>query len=815
MTSRSRLVRLPLLTVALAVAPSALAAQLREGDAGERAAYWRALDAYPYADEPPMARIRAFESLRLDAPRAPSVPQPGGRGRFTQLGPFAVVQTDGFYLSAPQPDAGRVTSIALHPTLPGTYYAGTAGGGLWKTTNGGFTWQALTDNECGKDIGAVVVDPVNPEIVYAGMGNRVESPGQACGLLRSTNGGESWTRLAATQFNQRRTWAMHLDPRTAGSVSSAVLLVGNDIGLWRSTNGGTAFTQVRTGLHSAVAGHPANGAIMYAARYGFASTPAEVVRSTDGGATWSVIADALPVAEAGRVELATSAADPDALWIAAERRSDARLLGLYRWHPATGLTTLNASGLFPGGPRLDFGAQTWWNLALAVDPVDAQRIYLGGVRAYRSNDGGNSFTEMARSIHVDWHTIVVHPTDPRRIFAGNDGGLVVSTDRGDNFTTRNGGMATMMFYPGIAVHPTIPGYVLGGTQDNGSMRSGFFTVFEGVSGGDGGFAAINPQNPSIMWTTCQQAGALGCLYRVSGSTVVNRSTGISVGDRHGFIAPLVMSPADPTRLYYGTQRLWRTTNEGLAWNARSGDLTKGSGVITTIVEAPSASGVVWVGTSDGKVWVSADATDTWSDVSAGLPDRAVSKVAVDATNPDRAYVAIGGFGTSKLWRTTNRGATWEDVGAGLPDVPGRAALLIPGTQRVFYAGDLGVWESGTGAPPWTRTEGLPAVRTNDLAYQAPFNLVIAATFGRGLWSMDIGPQNTALRGDINRDGTVNAADALLIQRVIAGQALTPPLTAFPHGDANCDGVVNAVDALLVLRFAVGASVGGACVGSVQ
>ncbi len=815
MTSRLRLLSLPLLTAAVMVMPAALSGQVREGDAAERAAYWRARDAYPFVEEPAMARIRAFESLRLDAPNAPSVPQPGGRNRFTPLGPFAVVAPNSFFFSAPQPDAGRVSSIALHPTLPGTFWVGTPNGGVWTTANGGFTWQALTDNECAKSVGGLVVDQVNPDIIYAGMGHRTESTAQACGLLRSTNGGATWTRLAATEFNLQRTWAMHLDPRSAGSTQSATLLVANNNGLWRSTNGGEVFTRLRTGTHSSVVGHPANGAIMYAAQRGAMSANAVLIRSADGGATWAPLVDLFPDAGAGRVEMATSAADPDALWIVAERLSDARLLGLYRWHPQSGIQKLNANNLYTGATRLDFGSQSWWNLVVAVDPTNAQRIYLGGLRAYRSDDGGNSFTEMASNIHVDWHAIAVHPTDPRRVFAGNDGGLVVSTDGGTTFTTRNGGMATMLFYPGIAVHPTIPGYVLGGTQDNGSMRSGFFSVFEGVTSGDGGFAAINPQNPSIMWTTCQRSHQQDCIYRISGGSVVSRRAGIDVSDRSAFLPPLVMSPSDPTRLYFGTQRLWRTINEGLAWTAQSVDLSKGSGHISTVVEAPNAPAAVWVGTSDGKVWVSRDATESWTDVSAGLPDRFIAKLAVDVTNPDRVYAAIGGFGTGKVFRTTNGGTTWENVGGGLPDVPGTAVLLIPGSQRVFFASDLGVWESTTGAAPWTRSEGLPPVRTNDLVFQAPFNLVIAATFGRGLYSMDIGPQSTALRGDVNRDGTVNAADALLIQRVITGQALTAPQTAFPHGDANCDGVVNSADVLLVLRFAVGASVGTACVGTVR
>jgi hypothetical protein len=294
-----------------------------------------------------------------------------------------------------------------------------------------------------------------------------------------------------------------------------------------------------------------------------------------------------------------------------------------------------------------------------------------------------------------------------------------------------------------------------------------------------------------------------------------RRSGISLTDRHPFIAPLVMSPTDPTRLYYATQRLWRTADEGLLWTARSADLSKGSGTISAIAEAPSDALTVYVGTNDGNLWVSTDGTASWRGPAPGLPNRAVTDVAVDAANANRAWVTLGGFGTSHVYLTEDAGLSWMDVGGGLPDVPAYAALAIPGTARVFVGTDIGVYESVTGTAPWLRIPGLPVVRTTDLVFQARFNLVVAGTYGRGLWGLDIGAQETGLRGDVDRNGVVNATDALLIQQAVAGQQLPGSLSPFPNGDADCDGVVSLRDAVVILRHLVQLPTAGACVGTVR
>ena len=815
-------------TLLIALTPGALSAQsktvVRESDPEERRSALIALwDAQPGSTDARSGMTyqtwlaaQAGESSAMLRTTIP-VPTPG---RWASVGPRGFYGDNGFFGSLPQLDAGRVPALAFHPTDRNILYVGTASGGVWKSTNEGASWVPLTDNQCSLVIGAIAVDPVNPQIVYAGTGEPSEST-QGCGMLRSTDGGTTWSTLGREVFSPSvsQSWPMYnivIDRASAGSATSTTILAATLRGVMRSTNSGQSWSVVTPALtFSDVVQHPTDPSVMYAARVGVvgSATPPGLWRSRDRGATWATVTT-FTADSVGRLEIAVSRSQPGSVWIVGAR-PDRRFGGLYRYDDDTGIrTTLAASGVTNApviASRNNFGAQSEYNLMIAVDPANADVMFVGGVRAFRSADGGQSFTEIAPQIHCDWHVIAVDPNDSRRIFTGNDGGAFLSRDGASSFESLNAGLATSQHYPGLSVHPTDPSGILTGMQDNGTIiaRNGMLQ-WNGVNGGDGAFTAVNPQDPDIYYVSSQN----GSMVRVNGKNGSARSitSGIETAERRAFIAPFIIDPQVPTRLYFGGARVYRTLNEGTAWTSISPDLTRGSGTIAALAIAPNDTNVLFVGTNDGNVRYTSDYGVTWQTPLTTLPNRAITDFAVDPADANRVVVTFGSSGTSHAFLSRDGGQTWTDINGSLPDVTTQAAVWGP-ANRLYVGNMLGVYESPDLGATWTRNEGLPAIRITDLVYNPRTNRLVAATYGRGIWAFDFTAAAPVLRGDANNDGLVNAADALAIQLGLIGVQVSATTVLFPNGDADCNGRLEVRDAVVVMKFAVGETVGGACVGT--
>ena len=787
----------------------------REGSPIERAEALARERAYPFAESNRSAvQASRATSIRIGNPNSALML---AVAPWRSLGPFGF-QNNGYYGSSPQADGGRITSVAIHPRTASTYYVGSASGGVWRTTNNGASWTPLTDTQCSLTTGALTIDPVDPNIVYVGTGEPTQSSG--CGLLRSFDAGASWTEingggvLAPVTGVANQAYRIVVDRSTAGSRTSAVVLYAASNGLHRSANSGTTWTTALTGRVTDVRADPAKDGVFWAA-VSNDNTRGGIYKSIDRGVTWQRVY-ASPTGN-GRTALAVSPAAPGKVWAAVSVAATNRMGTLVTYDDASSAATvLAANGLYVT-VRGDFGTQSSYNLVLEVDPTDGNTVYLGGTRIYRSRDGGTSFDVVAYNTHVDWHALEFAPSDPTVLVGGCDGGVHVSYDAGNTFISRNTNIAVSQYYAGLAVHPTLVDVLAGGLQDNSSLLgfgSGYWSY---VSGGDGGAASFNPGNPNVFWTTCQNVGCISRATRSAtgnGLTVVNR--GFTGTDRKRFLPPIVVDPNLGTTVYYGTYRLFRTINEGVggAWSAISGDLTKGTGVINTIKVASSDSRVIWVGTSDGNVHVSIDAGTTFSLVSTGLPNRSVTYIAVDALDARRAVATFGGFGTSHVFATSDLGATWRDVGAGLPDLPFNTGVIVPGSDRFFVAGDIGIYESADAGSTWASAfPGMPNVIVTDLVYQQTTGNLYAATYGRGIYATQLQSGAAVLRGDINRDGAVNAFDALLAQQSLVGVLPTGTQSPMPAGDANCNGTLDSGDVLAILQFAVGAAPPALCVGT--
>jgi len=812
----------------LVVAPhtaSAQATEVREAEVNERIEWMRRDRAYPYSDNEGMVERSAIFAARNSAMfrsggnalrSALSVPT------WRSVGPFGF-QTSGFYGSSPQADGGRITSIAVDPRNVSVVFAGSASGGVWRTGNGGASWAPLSDGTCSLTTGAIALDPQDPTIVYVGTGEPTQSNG--CGLLRSFDAGATWTEingggvLAPTNGTRAsQTYRIAIDRTSAGSRTSTIVLYAASNGLHRSTNSGTTWTTALAGFATDVRADPTNPSVFWAA-IGNSNTRGGIWKSTDRGATWTQVFIA-PTAS-GRIGLAVSAAAPGKVWAAMSTTTTNRLGAFVVYDDTSGVaTSLAVNGVNDATTRLDFGSQTSYNLVLEVDPNDASTIYLGGSRMYRSRDGGANFSLMAYNVHVDWHALEIAPSDRSVLVGGCDGGVHLSYDGGDTWISRNTNIVVAQFYPGLGVHPSIPDVLVGGLQDNSSLwafGSPYWTL--AFATGDGGAGVFNPINPDIFWTTSYGAGSIFRITRSVfgyGITVGNR--GFSSNDRKRFLSPLIIDPTNGTTLYYGTYRVWRTTVEGAnnSWLAISTDLSKGTGVINTLEIAPSDTRVLWVGTSDGNVQLSVDGGTTFTLMSSTLPNRAVTKIAADPLDAKRALVTYSGFGTPHVFLTVDQGVTWKDVTGSLPDLPFNSAVIIPGTNRFFVSADIGIYETADAGATWASAyPGMPNVQVLDLTYQRSTGQLYAGTYGRGIYATTVSTGAAVLRGDVNRDGVVNAADALMAQQALAGSLPTSAGNPLPAADANCNGRLDVGDVLTMLQFAVGGAPSGSCVGTLR
>ena len=790
-----------------------------------RQAWFNDQRAYPNreADWEGMMQTRQQVLARAGV-RALSAYASSASGSWTPMGPYGFFG-QGYWDSGPQVDAGRVDAIALHPTSAGTMFIASPNGGLWRTTTGGTNWTPLFDDQCTLQMSTVRIDPVNPSIMYASASRGSGAAG--CAMFRSTDGGASWANwngnLNFTAYGGGFINEFFIDPSSAGSTSSTTLMFNfSASGIYRSSNSGATWTHpLAFGYVTSIVALPGSSGIVFAGVADYATTSSlrsGVYRSADNGVTWVKLAVG-NYSNSARFQLATSAAQPGSVWILAGEK-DRSFGSLARWDDAqTQLSVLAGTGLdLSVSGRTHFGKQADYDLVIAVDPTTANRIYIAGVRGFRSIDGGATFTTMGTDIHCDWHTLVVDPRNVRQLYAGTDGGIFSSTDGGDSWTSRNAGLVISMYYPGISQHPSDPNIILGGLQDNGTIVSNGTQWYSSVSGGDGGFGAINFTSPGTVWTTCQWSTTTGpCIYRLTSGSLSrpNVTTGIAITDRAQFIPPLVMDPVTPTTLYFGTMKLYVTVNNGALWTALSGDLSKGTGRISAIAIALSDPKTIYVGTSDGNVQVSRNGGATWTLANTGIPNKTVTAFAIDRTNPARALVTVSGSGLAHVFLTTDAGLTWTSASGNLPDMPTNAVVMIDDGPNHFFVGtDVGVYETTDAGLTWNASPaGLPNVVVNDLSYSPATRQLVAATFGRGLFKYSLGNPAAVLRGDVNRDGAVNALDALLIQQALIGLQMPLGMTILPHGDANCDGRVDAADALIVLRAAVGLTTSGACVGT--
>ena len=712
--------------------------------------------AYPRGSIPAGARVNAIREMqRID--RAARGRRQADLRRSPLANAAVTMDSANWTLIGPQPTdagsdyvtAGRVNAIAIDPRNSNTVYLGAAEGGVWKTTDGGVTWLPLTDAQVSLASGAIALDPKNPDIVYVGTGeeNFAIDSYKGAGILKSTDGGATWTSLVGP-FLRDTISTISIAP------DSSSILCASRQGIWRSTDGAATWTQELNGIATSVVFDPANANNAYAAIGDpNGSSNNGVYQSTDGGVTWTrftqgTAAGSLPSANFGRATIALAPSASSTLYVQIQNSSSAvfgTLLGIYKSIDA-GTTWTKLS--IPISTQ--WGNQLWYDNPILVSPTDPNVVVAGGLLVYRSLDGGVTWSEPSQLgpngsyLHVDEHVFAFTP-DGATLYIGGDGGIYRTADISAarvNWNQLNSTLAITQFYPGISISPSDPQVALAGAQDNGTQRFGGNVSWNNVTCGDGGYTAIDPSEAGFAYASCQDISPHRTLD-VSGSAWVPAAYGIAQSDPVQFIAPFVIDPSNPQTLYFGTYRLWQTQDSAGRWKLVSGDLTGGrKGTITTLAVAPTDPNTVYAGTTNGKVQVTADMQDganaVFTDVSAGLPNLSITHIVVDPLDPATAYVTFSGFtGVGHIYKTTNRGANWADNSGNLPNIPVNDLVIDPDLPLTLYAGtDAGVMVSTDGGATWsTLGNGLPNVVVTSVTLQRASRILRAGTHGRSVWDI--------------------------------------------------------------------------------
>jgi photosystem II stability/assembly factor-like uncharacterized protein len=722
--------------------------------------------------------------------------------------PFAAPTFAGlrFRLIGPAFTSGRIIAIAVDPTDHSRYFVGAASGGVWKTTNAGTTWTPVFDNEGSYSIGVVVLDPKNPLTVWVGSGenNSQRSVSYGDGVYRSDDGGKTWKNMGLKA--SERIGQISIDPRDSNIVYVAaqgpLWGAGGERGLFKTIDGGKTWKSVlniseNTGIND-VAIDPNNPDTLYAAAYQRrrhvftlvdGGPESALYKSTDAGATWNKLRAGLPTSEMGRIGISISPVDTNVIYASIEAAD--RKGGIFR------SSDRGASW----ERRNPFDTTAMYYGHIFCDPKEVDRVYVPNVLMMVSDDGARTLRPLGeRSKHVDNHVIWIDPANTNHYLVGCDGGLYESFDRGAMWDFKSN-MPIAQFYD-VTTDNATPFYnVYGGTQDNFSMGgpsrtrsiSGIVNADWFVTqGGDGFRSQVDPEDPNTVYAELQY----GVLVRFDKRTGERMGITPAAGRgeealRVNWDAPFIISPHSRTRLYYASNKLYRSDDRGDSWTLASNDLTRQLdrnklpvfnkvlsvdavarhastdpfGNATSVFESPKKEGLIYVGTDDGLIQVTEDAGKNWRKIDSfpGVPEMTyVARVVASQHEANTVYAAFDNHKRSDfaayLLKSTDAGRSWTSIKSNLP---ANGPVLAIAEDHVnpnllFIGTEFGVFFTIDGGKKWIQLKGgLPTISVRDLAIQKRENDLVLATFGRSIYILD---DYTSLRN--LRPETLNGEAAL-------------------------------------------------------
>jgi hypothetical protein len=699
---------------------------------------------------------------------------------------------------------GRILSITVDPNNSSNLWAGSASGGIWKSTNAGSSWVSVPTNLPVLGVSSIIVDPSNSNIIYAGTGEvyRVDTSNigfnvwkcrgtYGIGIIKSTNGGSTWTQVMTKTTDQLFGIQMlKFDPTS----SSTIYACATD-GLYRSTNSGGSWSQILSKIYvSDVAINPTNTNQIVVGVGNMVNSDKGIYRTTNGSnatPTWAKITAGLPASFSGFIRMDNVGATR--LYASIGGASTGNELFLSTDFGA------NWSGK-TGSAHCDF--QYWFAHALAINPSNTNDILCAGVDFFRytstnTTTGGSRATISSGSspIHSDHHDITYDPANSNIIYVACDGGVYKSTNGGTNWSAINTGLRATQFYASFGVHPTNANIMIGGLQDNGVVRYNG-TTWSTVFGGDGGPSVIASNGTTVLASN----DARGVRRSTTGATGTFGSVlsqwAFTADDRTAFMAPVAISKTDPNYMYVATDNIHRSTTGGASasWSNAATSSTayieQQRKTAISLAVSPINRDKIYVSTSpiaqnttNDYIWVNGQpnvfrtttpATTPYPSIKGTLPNRFVMDFAISDNNDDSVYVVLGGFGTSHVYLTPDGGATWLSRGSGLPDVPFNAIVIDPNNESTIYAGcDFGVYVSPDKGQTWIDyNQGFwDATLVMDLQIDANKKL-IAATHGKGVFRGDLYIHSTLPATLLDFGGKSNTSYNELYWKVTEEQSLS-------------------------------------------
>lgn len=644
-------------------------------------------------------------------------------GNWTAQGPFVRNAQNDIH------GLGRLNAIAVDPTNSNKIFVASASGGIWATTDGGINWSNNTDELPVLGFSNLVINPQNTNIIYAASGDGEAGDTYGMGVLKSTDGGQTWNTTGLNFLNSTSRIVRKI---IMNENNSDELLAITNTGLYKTIDGANTWIELRKGSYTDIEYKPGDPNTVYMVSTLF-------LKSTDGGVSFSVISNGTPgSSNVNRLAIAVTPANADYVYLLGGDANNSGFEGLYRSTNSgntftTRATSPNVMGWAAAGN--DTEGQSWYTLSLCASPTNAELVFTGGVNVWASANGGTTLTCKAHwyganglpFVHADIHELAYFGNT---LYVSSDGGIFKSTNNGSSFTDLSSGLVISQFYR-LACSQTNTDLILAGAQDNSSsIRKN--NEWDEIRGGDGMEQLVHVNNANILFSASQY-GSIG--RSVNGGASFNNILG-ALNGTGDWVTPFVMSPGGT--FYAGYKDVYRSINNGSTYTKIS---NFGGSNLTLLHVSPSDSNYIYAGRNN-TLYRTTNGGTTWTNVGSSVPNNGMTftYLAFHPTNPLRAWVTCSGYNKgNKIFETTDGGTTWTNISFNLPNLPANCIAYETGSNDGLYIGtDMGAFYKDNSMNNWQPfMNGLPNVIVRELEIVYPINKIRAATYGRGIWESDL------------------------------------------------------------------------------